>query len=121
MIPKFNNEEEAEKFFGQNNDDEAAGDDEEMTIIELEGERYEVIDSVIYDGKLYVAILPYDEENIDENNDEDENIEFTILEVCDDPDDEDNCIMRTVDDDDLYTKIGNEFLKRFESESDEEE
>ena len=89
--------------------------DDEVSIIELEGEQYEVIDSVTYDGKLYVAIIPYDE-----NDDGENDVEFTILEVADDPADEENCIMRTVDDDDLYSKIGEEFLKRFDSIEDDE-
>ena len=85
-------------------------DDDELTLVELDGEQYEIIDAVIYDEKSYIAVLPYNEDD-----DGDEDSEFTILEMTDDPDDEENCILKTIDDDDLYTRVGDEFLKRFES------
>ncbi len=121
MIPRFNSDEEAEKFFsaneneGQQSDD--IGEDSDITLIDLEGETYEVIDSMIFEGKTYIAILPFDE---DEQEADDEVAEFTLLEVTDDPDDEDNCTLKTVDDDDLYVRLGDEFLKRLESDLDEE-
>ena len=110
MSEKKINDAENEVLFPENEDD---GD---VTVIELEGEQYEVIDSVTYDGKLYVALIPLDTDDISE----DENVEFTLLEVADDPDDEENCVLKTVDDDDLYAKIGEEFLKRFDSMDDDE-
>jgi hypothetical protein len=104
---------ENEDLFTENED---AENDRDVTIIELEGEQYEVIDSVMYDGKLYVAILPYSEDDIPD----DEEVEFTLLEVADDPNDEENCILRTVDDDELYARIGEEFLKRFDNIAEDE-
>lgn len=83
--------------------------DDEITLIELEGEQYEVIDTIIYNDKTYVAISPYSE---DDEGDGD----FTILEIEDDPENEEGCILRTVDDEALYTEIGDEFLKRFAEE-----
>ena len=86
--------------------------EDELTLIELDGEQYEIIDAVIYDERSYIAVLPYSEED---SGDDDGESEFTILEMLDDPEDEENCILKTIDDDDLYTKVGDEFLKRFDS------
>ena len=90
--------------------------EDEITIVDLEGEKFEIIDTVIVDEHLYAALLPYSGED-----DPADNTEFTILEITDDPDDEENCILRTVDDDELYEKIGDAFLERFEMPDDEED
>ena len=39
------------------------GDENEAAILELEGERFEVIDTIEFEGKNYIAILPYKEED----------------------------------------------------------
>lgn len=120
MIPTFKNEEEADRYYeGKDNDEKLDSglivpeDEEEAAIIELEGERYEVIDTVEFEGKNYIALLPYSEEEAD-----DEDLSFTILEIIDDGD-EKECTLRTVDDEELYTRIGDEFLRIF-GEYDEE-
>ncbi len=88
----------------------------EIPIIELEGEQYEVIDTVTVDGRNYVALLPFEE--LDAGQEEEE---FTILEIIDDPDDEENCTLKTIDDEDLYDRIGDAFLKQFEMYDEEDE
>ncbi len=90
--------------------------EEEDLIIELEGDRYEIIDTVTIDDHIYVALLP-----LGEDDDYEEDAEFTILEMTDDPDDEENCILRTVDDEELYVRIGDAFLERFAEFDDEED
>lgn len=92
-------------------------DENEAAIIELEGEQYEVIDTIEFEGRCYIAILPYSE---DDDTDDDEDLQFTILELIDDGE-SDECTLRTIDDDDLYTKVGDEFLKRFDEYDDEED
>lgn len=87
----------------------------EIPIIELDGEQYEVIDTVTVDGKNYVALLPFEE--LDEGQEEEE---FTILEIIDDPSDEENCTLKTIDDEELYDRIGDAFLKQFEMYDEEE-
>ena len=81
----------------------------DAAVLELDGEKYEVIDTVSLDGHVYIAIVPYEE-----SDELSETTEFTILEMYDDPDNEDNCILKTVDDDELYQRIGDEFLKHIE-------
>ena len=89
-------------------------EDDDITVIELEGNKYELIDMVVYNNKNYIAITPfYDDGSADE-----EEGDFTILEMTDDPENEESCILKTVDDDDLYSEIGELFLERF-AEDDE--
>ena len=87
----------------------------DIPIIELEGEQYEVIDTVTVDGKNYVALLPFEE--LDSEQEEEE---FTILEILDDPSDEENCTLKTIDDEELYERIGDAFLKKFEMYDEDE-
>lgn len=88
----------------------------EPVVVDLDGEQFEIIDTVEVDGRSYAALTPYTEE--DEL--EEEEIEFIILEICDDGEG-DECTLKTVDDEELYTKIGDEFLKLFSEEFPEEE
>lgn len=88
----------------------------EPVVVDLDGEQFEIIDTVEVDGRNYAALTPYTEE--DEM--EDEEIEFIILEICDDGEG-DECTLKTVDDEELYTKIGDEFIKLFAEEFPEEE
>lgn len=86
-------------------------------IVELDGEQFEVIDTVELDGKNYAALTPYTEEDVLE----DDEVEFIILEIIDDEDNE-MCTLKTVDDEELYTKVGDKFLELFDSyEADDEE
>ncbi len=83
-------------------------EEEELALIELEGEKYEVIDTVNVDGHSYIALIPYEE-----SDDLAEDAEFTILEIIDDPEDEENCTLKTIDDEELYERIGDAFIEQF--------
>ncbi len=80
----------------------------EPVVVDLDGEQFEVIETIEFEEKTYAALTPYTEE--DELEDED--VEFIILEVIDEPESE-QCTLKTVDDEELYTKIGDEFMKIF--------
>lgn len=88
----------------------------EAVVVDLDGEEFELIDTVEVDGKVYAALTPYTEED---ELPEDEEIEFIILELIDDPE-SDQCTLKTVDDEALYTKIGDAFTALFAEEFDEE-
>ncbi|MBO6230477.1 MAG: DUF1292 domain-containing protein [Ruminiclostridium sp.] len=91
-------------------------EEEELTLIELEGEQYEIIDTVCVDDRNYIALIPHDE-----SDDMSEEAEFTILEIIDDPDDEENCTLKTIDDEELYERIGDAFIEHFGMYEDEED
>ncbi|MBQ8614022.1 MAG: DUF1292 domain-containing protein [Ruminiclostridium sp.] len=86
--------------------------DEEFApvVVDLDGEPFEVIETIEFEDKMYAALTPYTEED-----ELDDDVEFIILEVIDDPDSE-QCTLKTVDDEELYTKIGDEFMKVFTEE-----
>lgn len=79
----------------------------EPVIIDLDGEEFELIDTIEVEGKNYAALTPYVED--DEADDE---VEFIILEVIDD-ENEEQCTLKTVDDEELYSKIGDAFMEMF--------
>lgn len=85
----------------------------EPQIIELDGEPFEVIDGICYDGQNYVAVAPYTED--DEL--EDEEIEFIILKA---EEKGDELFLSTVDDDALYDEIGEAFIEHFNAMFDDE-
>lgn len=89
-------------------------DEYEPVVVDLDGEQFEVIETIEFEEKMYAALTPYTEED-----ELDGDVEFIILEVIDDPDSE-QCTLKTVDDEELYTKIGDEFMKVFTEEFDEE-
>ena len=89
-------------------------DEYEPVVVDLDGEQFEVIETIEFEEKMYAALTPYTEED-----ELDGDVEFIILEVIDDPDRE-QCTLKTVDDEELYTKIGDEFMKVFTEEFDEE-
>lgn len=80
----------------------------EPTIIELEGEKFEVIDAIEYNGKNYVAVVEY-EEDADENSDV---TEFMILEEI--QNEEGEYFLSTIEEDSLYDEIGEAFTKHFD-------
>ena len=90
---------------------------DEITIIDLDGEKFEVVGMANLDGKNYVALLPFNE---DEDIEEEGSDEFTILEMIEDPDDPENCTLKTVDDEELYNRIGDEFIEMFAMDDDDE-
>ncbi len=86
----------------------------EPVIINLDGEEFELIDTIEVEGKSYAALTPYVED--DEADDE---VEFIILEVIDD-ENEEQCTLKTIDDEELYSKIGDAFMEMFSENFGEE-
>lgn len=87
----------------------------EPVVVDLDGEQFEIIETIEFEDKMYAALTPYTEE--DELDEDD--VEFIILEVIDDEESE-QCTLKTVDDEELYSKIGDEFMKIFTEEFDDE-
>ena len=75
----------------------------EPQIVELDGEPFEVIDAICYDGQNYVALVPYTES--DELEDED--AEFIILKEIEE---NGEYMLSTVDDESLYDEAFIEHL-----------
>ena len=75
----------------------------EPQIIELDGDQFEVIDAVCYDGQNYVALIPYTES--DEL--EDDELEFIILKEIEE---NGEYTLSTVDDEELYNEVGEVFI-----------
>lgn len=76
----------------------------EPQIVELDGEPFEVIDAICYDGQNYVALVPYTES--DELEDED--AEFIILKEIEE---NGEYMLSTVDDESLYDEVGEAFIE----------
>ncbi len=77
-------------------------------VVDLDGEQFEIIETLEFEDKMYAALTPYTEEDELEEDD----VEFIILEVIDDEESE-QCTLKTVDDEELYTKIGDKFMEVF--------
>ena len=86
----------------------------EPQIVELDGEPFEVIDAICYDGQNYVALVPYTES--DELEDED--VEFIILKEVQEGDD---YMLATVDDEELYDEVGEAFIEHLNSVFDDDD
>lgn len=76
----------------------------EPQIVELDGEQFEVIDAICYDGQNYVALVPYTED--DEM--EDDTAEFIILKEVEE---NGEYMLSTVDDESLYDEVGEAFIE----------
>jgi len=97
-----------------NNDFEILEDGAEgIEVIDLDGEPFAVIGELEYEGELYFALVPYDE---NEEEDEDEELEFVILREAEENGEH---YLATIDDDSFYEKIGEMFLKLFAESGDE--
>lgn len=90
------------------NDENEDLDEYEPQIVELDGEQFEVIDAVCYDGQNYVALVPYTEDD-DLENDE---VEFIILKEVEE---NGEFMLSTVDDDNLYNEVGEVFIEHLSS------
>ena len=86
-------------------------EEEGVEIVDLDGEPFEIIGELEHEGETYFALIPYSEEDYDEESEED--VEFVILKESDE---EDGYFLVTIDDDDFYDKLGQEFLEMFEDE-----
>lgn len=76
----------------------------EPQIVELDGEPFEVIDAICYDGQNYVALVPYTEDDEMEND----TAEFIILKEVEE---NGEYMLSTVDDEDLYDEVGEAFIE----------
>lgn len=76
----------------------------EPQIVDLDGDPFEVIDGICYEGQNYVALVPFTEDDELESED----VEFIILKVDEQGDE---TVLSTVDDDDLYDEIGEAFIE----------
>lgn len=82
-------------------------------LIDLEDEdgntvTFEFIDAIEYNDNKYYALVPYSED--EEESENEENEEFVILKEQGEGDD---TVLVTIDDDDEYSNVGEQFLKRF--------
>lgn len=87
----------------ENNENEDL-EEYEPQIVELDGEQFEVIDAVCYDGQNYVALVPYTEDD-DFTDDE---VEFIILKEIEE---NGEYMLSTVDDEELYNEVGEVFIE----------
>ncbi|MDR1754136.1 MAG: DUF1292 domain-containing protein [Eubacterium sp.] len=85
----------------------------EPEIIDLDGEPFEIIDGITHGGANYLALVPY----IEDLDDDDDAIEFIILK---EEEKDGEFFLATIDDDNLYSEIGDMFIEHFESLDDEE-
>ena len=86
----------------------------EPQIVELDGESFEVIDAICYDGQNYVALVPYTESDELEN----EEVEFIILKEVEE---NGEYMLSTVDDEELYDEVGEAFIEHLNSVFGDEE
>jgi hypothetical protein len=87
----------------------------EPDIVELDGEQFEIIDALTYEGVNYLALIPYDE-NAAYDELDDEDTEFIVLREVEEGDE---YFLATIDDDALSDKIGEMFLAHFDELMDE--
>ncbi len=85
----------------------------EPQIVELDGEPFEVIDAICYNGQNYVALVPYTEDDELETDD----VEFIILKEVEE---NGEYMLSTIDDDDLYNEVGEAFIEHLNSVFDDE-
>jgi hypothetical protein len=83
------------------------GIEDERDIIDLDGEPFEMIYEMEYDGAMYAALTPY----VDDLDDETEETEFVILKETEE---NGEFTLDTIDDEELYEKLGEIFLERFD-------
>lgn len=86
----------------------------EPQIIELDGEQFEVIDAVCYDGQNYVALIPYTEDG----DSEEEEVEFIILKEVEE---NGEYMLSTIDDDALYNEVGEVFIEHIGASFEDED
>jgi uncharacterized protein YrzB (UPF0473 family) len=94
---------------------------EDAHIIDLDGEPFEIIGELEHEGGEYLALIAYTPDDEDDIGDDtqDEQVEFVILKQEQGQNDEEY-YLSTIDDDELYEKIGEMFLKQFASQDEQE-
>jgi len=86
---------------------------DQVEVVDLDGEQFAVIGELEYEGGVYFALVPYEEEEVDEY----EELEFVILKEVEENGEH---FLATIDDDDFYEKIGEMFLELFAENSEDE-
>ncbi|MCL1788828.1 MAG: DUF1292 domain-containing protein [Oscillospiraceae bacterium] len=94
-------------------ENEILDDDNAREVVDLEGEPFEIIGELEHEGEIYLALIPYEEEE-----DREKETEFIILK---EEEENDEVFLATVDDDELYEKIGAMFLNSFAESAESEE
>jgi len=100
---------------GNSMDEKIIHDEADSEIIDLDGEPFISVGELEYEGETYVALTPYNEEEDEEDEvseDGDEEAEFVILREVEE---NGEYFLATIDDDELYDKIGEMFLEVFEN------
>ncbi|MCL2109948.1 MAG: DUF1292 domain-containing protein [Oscillospiraceae bacterium] len=82
-------------------------EDFEPEIVELDGEKFEIIDAMELEGVNYFALIPYS----DGDDDDDEDTEFIILREIEEGGE---YFLATIDDDETADKVGELFLAHFD-------
>jgi hypothetical protein len=90
------------------NQDKFTQDEDSAQVIELDGEPFEIIGEIEHDGETYVALIPYEEEEADEEAE----LEFVILKEAEE---NGEYFLTTIDDEAFYEKLGKKFLELFSS------
>ena len=85
--------------------------EEYAEIVDLDGELFEKLDEIDYEGDTYFALIPFIEEG---EEDDAEIMEFGILKRVEE---EGEFFLETIDDEDLHDKIGKMFEERFDEMS----
>jgi len=84
--------------------------DDMVEIVDIDGEEFEKLDELEFEGNTYFALIPYSED--DDYNDEDVEIdEFGILRRVEE---NGEFFLETIEDDDLLDKVGALFEKRID-------
>jgi len=82
-------------------------EESEILLLELGDEVFEILDALTYEGTDYLAITPYNEDADYEDEESEEEIDVIIVQEVEDG-------YATVDDDELFAKLGAIFLERID-------
>ena len=91
--------------------------DETVEIVELDDSPFEIIGELEHEGDVYLALIPYVEDSEDESSEESDEIKETEFVILKESEEDGENYLVTVDDSDLYQKIGNIFLNLFKEET----
>jgi hypothetical protein len=90
--------------------------EEIVEVVDLDGEEFEKLDELEFEGETYFALIPYDE-NATDDEDSEEFAEFCILKRVEE---NGESFLETIVDDELEDKIGKMFEARFDALMNEE-
>jgi len=84
-------------------------DEDFAEVVDLDGELFEKLDEIEYDGGTYFALIPFEEEYDEKDT---EIMEFGILRKIEE---DGEFFLETIDDEDLHDTIGKMFEERFDN------